>query len=450
MTSSRDERRPIFHAALLVIVLLAIAGMLLRGYVARTIEGDVKVQIALLDLALRDRSRYLAELLGTDRETGPWRENLESVLTKNHADFNRDIFIQVFEADGALVAASANTPATLRLSPKALLGPVREHRWMTDELTGPDGRAVRTVTFPIIGSNPTRVFGFTSAGLPLPDAARAVARFTWVMFAALAGIGFLFVIALRAAVLAAAHRLRGEMESVAAAQQRFVADAAHELGTPLAVLRGEMDIALRRERSTADYRAALESCREEIERLSRLSENLLSLATADAGQAVVHRAACDAAAIARTVHSRFARVAAEKEVSFTLSAPDTLPWTADAMAIEQVLGNLVSNALGHTPSGDSVALSVEKTADEIVFRVADTGEGIPPAHLPQLFNRFHRVDKARSRSAGGAGLGLAIVKTLVEAHGGTVAVMSELGKGSRFECRFRVLVDFNLPTSTSS
>ncbi len=439
MTSSRDERRLILHASLLVIALLTLAGVLLRSYVARTIEGDVKVQIAILDLALRDRSRYLAELLSTDRETGPWPENLDSILTKNHADFNRDIFIQVFEADGTLVSASANTPATLPLSPKALLMPVRQHRWMTDEMSGPDGRKIRTVTFPIVSDDPMRVFGFSSAGLPLPDAARAVARFTWIMFAGLAGIGSLFVIALRAAVLAAAHRLRGEMVSIAAAQQRFVADAAHELGTPLAVLRGEMDIALRRERSGADYRATLESCREEIERLSRLSENLLSLATADAGQAVVHRAACDAAAIARTVHGRFARVAAEKNVTFTLSAPDMLPWTADAMAIEQVLGNLVSNALRHTPGGDSVTLSVAKSAADIVFRVADTGEGIPPSHLPQLFDRFHRVDKARSRSVGGAGLGLAIVKTLVEAHGGAVGVVSELGKGSRFECRFPAL-----------
>ncbi len=437
MTPTRDERRLLFYFSLLVAALLATAGVLLRGYVARTIEGDVKVQTALLDLALRDRSRYLAELLSTDREKGPWPYGLDSILSKNHADFNRDIFLQVFEADGALVAASANAPAALPLSAQARRDPLREQRWSTDEMDGPDGRRMRTVTFPIVASNlKVKVFGFVSAGLPLPDAARTLARFTWIMVAALAGFGFIFIVALRAAVLAAAQRLGREMESVAAAQQRFVADAAHELGTPLAVLRGEMDIALRRERTAPDYRAALESCREEIERLSRLSENLLSLATADAGHALVQPAPCDAAEIARTVQQRFARLASEKNVSLALSAPDALPWSADAAAIEQVLGNLVSNALRHTPSGDSVDLAVEKLDGAIVFRVTDTGEGIPPAHLPQLFHRFHRVDKARSRSAGGAGLGLAIVKTLVEAHGGTVSVASELGQGSRFECRF--------------
>ena len=163
---------------------------------------------------------------------------------------------------------------------------------------------------------------------------------------------------------------------------------------------------------------------------------MLALATSDAGHALVHGAPCDAADIARTVHGRFARIAGEKQVSFTLSAPEALPWSADAVAIEQILGNLVSNALRHTPAGDSVALSVEKKDDAIVFEITDTGEGIPPAHLPLLFARFHRVDKARSRSAGGAGLGLAIVKTLVGAHGGSVTVESHLGRGSRFTCRF--------------
>ncbi len=439
MTFSRDERRLFFYATLLIVAMLAAAGVLLRGYVARTIEGDVKVQTAVLDLALRDRSRYLAELLKADREKGAWPEGLASILTKNHADFNRDIFLQVFEADGGLVAASANAPAALPLSRLVLENPLQEYRWVTDEINGPDGRRMRTVTYPIVAEDsPANVFGFSTAGLPLPDAARAVARFTWALAAGLAGFGLIFVIALRTSVLAAVHRLRREVESVSAAQQRFVADAAHELGTPLAVLRGEIDIALRRERAAADYRAALESCREEIERLSRLSENLLSLATADAGQAVVHPAPCDAAAIARTVHQRFARLAAEKDVTFDLSTPENLPWFADATAIEQILGNLVSNALRHTPAGDSVTLSAEQVNGAIGLSVADTGEGIPPTHLPQLFNRFHRVDKARSRSAGGAGLGLAIVKTLVEAHGGSVAVESQLGKGSRFTCRFPV------------
>ncbi len=261
---------------------------------------------------------------------------------------------------------------------------------------------------------------------------RALTRFTWVMVASLAGFGVLFIAALRTAVFAAAQRLRRESETVQAAQHRFIADAAHELGTPLAVLRGEMDLALRRERSADDYRAALTSCREEIERLSWLSENLLALASADAGQLLIRRAPCDAAAIVRAVQHRFMRTAEEKGVAFSAESPAALPVHADAPAIEQILGNLISNALRHTPAGESVALSVAASGGGVVFKVADTGEGIPPAHLPRLFDRFHRVEKSRSRAGGGAGLGLAIVKTLAEAHGGTITAERELGKGSTF------------------
>jgi two-component system sensor histidine kinase BaeS len=197
-----------------------------------------------------------------------------------------------------------------------------------------------------------------------------------------------------------------------------------------------MDIALRRERQPEEYRAALASCREEIDRLSRLSENLLALASADAGQKLLHLEQCDAAAIARRVHQLFVRLAGEKSVTMCVDAPENLPWRADVLAIEQILRNLISNALRHTPSGESVTITAAREAGIVVFRVSDTGEGIPPTHLPMLFQRFHRVDNARARAAGGAGLGLSIVKTLVEAQGGTVTVESRLGKGSTFTCRF--------------
>jgi signal transduction histidine kinase len=435
---NRDERRLLLYFALLVSALLALAGFLLRGWVARTLTAENKVHLAFLDLALRDRSRFLGETLSErrEREDG-WQRDLADLLTRNHADYNRDIFMQVFEPDGRLVAASANTPPKVAL---ARHDGGDAPSWQSHDVTGADDRPLRLVTYPIHTGLGTaegiRIHGYTQAGLLLPDTGRALARFTWVMIASLAGFGALFVVALRAAVLAAAQRLQRESQTLQAAQHRFIGDAAHELGTPLAVLRGEIDIALRRERTAEDYRAALASCREEIERLSRLSENLLALATADAGHAFIHRAPCDAADIARTVHHRFARLAQEKGVAFSLEVAGALPWTADALAIEQVLGNLVSNALRHTPAGESVTLTATAETDAIVFRVTDTGEGIPPAHLPRLFERFHRVDKARSRAAGGAGLGLAIVRTLVEAHGGRVEVTSELGKGTTFTCRF--------------
>ena len=430
---NRDERRLITLFALLLGALLVLTGVVLRGWVARTMAAEEKVNLAFLDLSLRDRSRYLADSLSEHIETKDgWPENLADLLTRNHADYNRDIFMQVFALDGSLVAQSANTPPDLKLSAAA----TAEQGWMARDVHGSGGRPMRLVVFPIYTGLGTeagiKFHGYAQTGLPLPDAARALTTFTWVMVALLAGFGVLFIAVLRTAVFAAVQRLRRESEAVQAAQHRFIADAAHELGTPLAVLRGEMDLALRRERSADDYRAALTSCREEIERLSRLSENLLALASADAGQPLIHRALCDAAAIAHTVHHRFLRMAEDKGVTFSIESPVALPFSADAIAIEQALGNLVSNALRHTPNGESVTLTASAEDDAILFKITDTGEGIPPAHLPRLFERFHRVDKSRSRAGGGAGLGLAIVKTLAEAHGGTITAESELGKGSTF------------------
>jgi signal transduction histidine kinase len=434
---NRDERRLIALFAVLVGGLLALTGLVLRGWVSRTLDAEEKVNLAFLDLSLRDRSRYLGDQLSDHiAENQGWPESLADLLTRNHADYNRDIFMQVFALNGSLVAQSANTPPSVALSADA----AAEQGWKARDVRGSGGRPMRLVVYPIytgLGTDAGMKFhGYAQAGLLLPDGERALARFTWVMVASLVGFGALFVVGLRASVLAAAQRLRRESEGVQAAQQRFVADAAHELGTPLAVLRGEIDLALRRERSADDYRAALTSCREEIERLSRLSENLLSLASADAGQPIIQREQCDAAAVARVVYMRFARTAEEKGVAFSLSGATALPCNADAIAIEQVLGNLVSNALRHTPAGESVALSAASENGAIIFKVTDTGEGIPPAHLSRLFDRFHRVDKSRNRSVGGAGLGLAIVKTLAEAHGGTIATESTLGRGSTFTFRF--------------
>lgn len=434
---TRDERRLMLYFALFVSALLVLAGVVLRGWVARTLEGEEKVNLAFLDLSLRDRSRFLGDLLSDQlAEHDQWPQNLGDLLTRNHADYNRDIFMQVFALDGSRVAQSANTPGQVPLASAA----VAEQGWRSQDVRGVDGRPLRLVVYPIYTGLGTesgiKFHGYAQAGLLMPDTTGALSRFTWVMTASLAGFGILTLIALRAAVRAAAARLARESAQVQAAQHRFVADAAHELGTPLAVLRGEIDLALRRERDATEYREALTSCREEIERLSRLSENLLSLASADAGQPLIHPGACDAAGIARAVHQRHARLAEEKGIAFTVEAPAALPWHADVIAIGQVLGNLLTNAFRHTPAGESVTLTAAAEAGTVLFKVTDTGEGIPPAHLARLFDRFHRVDKARSRHSGGAGLGLAIVKTLVEAHGGTVVVESVLGKGTSFVCRF--------------
>jgi len=235
-----------------------------------------------------------------------------------------------------------------------------------------------------------------------------------------------------AAELAAAfNQMLDRVDQVTGNQQRFLADASHELRTPLTILRGEIEVALRRDRSAADYRDVLVSNREEIERLSRLAENLLTLARADSGQALGRTEAMDLGTLARDVARRFEPLAGERGVALRIEAP-TVTIHGDPQALERVVYNLVENAVRHSPRDETVTITVSAGNGEACLEVQDAGCGIPPEHLPRLFERFYRVDAARTRSAGGAGLGLAIVKSLVEAHDGRVAVASEIGQGSTF------------------
>ncbi len=234
------------------------------------------------------------------------------------------------------------------------------------------------------------------------------------------------------------NELLDRVEAMHASQFRFVADASHELRTPLTILRGEIDVALRRPRSPEEYADVLQSSREEIERLSRLTENLLTLARADAKQALVRREPVDLAAIASEVCRKLAPLSEQRRVALACEASDAAMVTGDAIALEQVIFNLTENALRYTPGGESATVRVARSATEAVVEVADHGSGISSEHLPHLFDRFYRVDKARSREFGGAGLGLSIVKTLVEAHGGRVEVRSEVGRGSTFTVRLPV------------
>jgi heavy metal sensor kinase len=228
------------------------------------------------------------------------------------------------------------------------------------------------------------------------------------------------------------NELLDRLEAAHTTQQRFLADASHELRTPLTVLRGEIEVALRRERTGEDYREVLQSAREEIERLSKLTENLLALARADAGEGVAAREQVDLSALCQEVARKLAGLSGLAGVTITVSAPTPAVVHGDSVALERVLANLVENALRYSPRGEGVTLTVATESGAAVVRVRDTGPGIPAEHLPHLFERFYRVDKARSREFGGAGLGLSIVEALVTAHGGKVSVASEVGQGTEF------------------
>ena len=233
----------------------------------------------------------------------------------------------------------------------------------------------------------------------------------------------------------ACNRLLEKVAEAHVAQQRFVADAAHELRTPLTILRGEIQVAMREPKNHPFLIETLRSNLDEAVHLSRLVDSLLTLARADAGQTLVAHEPVALAPVIRSTIAKLETMATERQVRLEFSSDENAERAmvnGDAIALERIIRNLVENAVKHSPADHAVRVTLAATAERIQFSVTDRGIGIPPEHLPKLFDRFYRVDAARRRTEGGAGLGLAIVKTLAEALGGTVSVQSEIGVGSTF------------------
>jgi signal transduction histidine kinase len=203
------------------------------------------------------------------------------------------------------------------------------------------------------------------------------------------------------------NEMLARLEAGIARERRFVADASHELRTPLALLRTELELARRRHRTPGELRAALDSAAEEVERLTRLAEDLLVLARADEGRLPLRREPIRVKELLETVAGRFPQ-------AIEVGAPDGDTIVGDRLRLEQALGNLVDNALRH--GAGRVRLDAERRDGSLHLRVSDEGPGFPPELLPTAFERFTRGDEARER--GGTGLGLAIVAAVAKAHGG--------------------------------
>ncbi len=226
-------------------------------------------------------------------------------------------------------------------------------------------------------------------------------------------------------------RLEGSFDRLA----RFAADVGHELRTPVNILRGEAEVALGKPRSAEEYRDVLGSCLEECARLSRLIDSLLFLARAENPRTQVEREAVDVGRELEAVRDFYEAAAAEAGVSLRVETRGDAGAWLNRPLLQRAVGNLLANALAHTPAGGSVALTATGEEGGVRVEVADTGCGIAAAHLPHLFDRFYRVDPART-SGGGLGLGLSIVKSIAELHDGSVVIASEVGRGTRVTLHF--------------
>lgn len=214
--------------------------------------------------------------------------------------------------------------------------------------------------------------------------------------------------------------------------RQFSADASHELQTPLTILKGEIEVALRTPRTPEEYQRLLQSGLEEIDRLTRLVEGLLLLARADAGVLRMDHQPVDLARLIEEVIGQAKVLADNRNVTLLSEAPEPLSIQGDYERLRRVLLNLVDNGIKYTPAGGRVMLSCKGEGEWVLLRVADSGIGLSPEDQGRLFERFYRSAEARSRGEGGSGLGLCIARSIVEAHGGKIQVESTPGRGSTF------------------
>jgi two-component system phosphate regulon sensor histidine kinase PhoR len=214
----------------------------------------------------------------------------------------------------------------------------------------------------------------------------------------------------------------------------FVANVSHEFRTPLTAIQGFAETLLAGAVNDPQNRDRfLGIILEHARRLARLTEDLLKLSQMDAERLELELRPVSVSQLVESCYETARRRAAEKELNLSLDLPERLPdVSGDARRLQEVLQNLLDNAIQYTLPGGKIVLSAEANNEEVIFTVADTGIGIPQADQPRIFERFYRVDVARSREAGGTGLGLAIAKHLIEGHGGRIWVESEVGVGSKF------------------
>lgn len=383
-----------------------------------------------------------------------------------------DKLVQVLDADGRVIDRSANLQsATLPVAPD-LLARVRNREIVLETIRDFAGGEVRLVSLPVEEAGQVRyVF---QVGTPLAPA-RAFLHTTRIVriglvvailaVVALIGVG-LARSALRPieAMTAMAQRigesslqerlphpgtrdeighlvdtLNGMLERLErsfSVQSRFTADAAHELRSPLSRLRGELEVALRRPREEAEYRDVLRSCLDEVERLSRLTDDLLTLARLDAGERQgSERTPVRVGPIIDRAVARLEADARRKNVTIVEPAPPALAVSAFDGSLDRVIGNLLENAVKFTPPGGQVRIDAGGDEAGVVITVADTGPGIPPEELPRVFERFYRGDSSRPSEAGGVGLGLAICRGIVEAQGGSITIGSTPGGGTTVTVR---------------
>ncbi len=384
-----------------------------------------------------------------------------------------DKLVQIVDADGRVLARSATLGASALPAPPALLSRLQEGEVVAETLSDFAGEPVRFVSLPIEVGGRFRYAIQVGTSLHAALAFRRAARFLFLggSVAILCAVTIIGALLARGALrpidqmVGMAHRIGesnlqerlpdpgtpDEVGRLAATlnemldriersfetQRRFTADASHELRSPLSRLRSELEVTLRRPRPISEYEAVLRSALDEVERLSRLTEQLLTLARLDAGE--TDRRLGAVVSLTALVEEELKRLEAEaerREVALDFRGYPGLSAKAAPEALRLAVANLLHNAVKFSPPDGRVTVTIFPQGNQAVLTVSDTGAGIPPEDLPRVFERFYRGRPSRAPDVPGVGLGLAIARAIVETQGGTIAVESTPGVGTTFTIRF--------------
>ena len=455
------SRLTIWYSLTLLAILLVVGGLSYSLLRTRLLQ-DLDTSLLTVAQAIQSTSPPVVD-------AGP--DPLEQWMREMLGNELYDKFFQFLDPDGHPGLRSPGPQNDrLPLSPEARRNAlVGRSTFETVDLV-PQG-ATRLLTIPLVREG--KVVQLVQVGLPLARTRRTLSRYLQTLLllipagVALAAVGGAAVArtALRPvdAMSATARRITAEdlaqrvprrgsgdeldrladtlngmltrLEATFAQMRRFAADAAHELRTPLAALKGSIEVALRAERTPEAYRHVLTSNLEEAHRLIRLAEDLLLLSRATAGLEGP-RAPVDLESILLEALDLGVRLGQEAGVTVRVKELTAVTIRGEEVALRRAVINLVENAVKYTPRGGAVDLSLTRSDGAAFITVADTGIGLDPVDAERIFEPFVRLDAARARETGGTGLGLAITRSIITAHGGTISVQSVPGSGSRFVIKF--------------
>ena len=440
----------VLSAFALILVATGLLYLVLVNGMYREDVNDLKNILGNATLLLRSSTaQYVpSPIIGTSRS--PRRQS--------------DIYVRVLDADGRTLIATPGLSSQLGAPTKAQLAAIAAHGGASHQVLSRQGEPFLTLIAPIGGPRPRFMEVAMDRAHDEFLLARYRERLWWVLGVSLvlcSLVGYLIArggmrplerisrtaerirattLHERIATNGLPEELRGlaetfnsmldRLEQSFAHISQFSDDVAHELRTPINNLRGEIEVALGKARSTDEYRDVLGSCFEECTRIARLIRTLRFLARAGTAADALQREPIDLGEQLDKVVAFYEAAAGENGVRLRVTRGSGIRAELDRTLLQQAVGNLISNALAHTQAGGSVSVAANASGHDVVVTVTDTGCGIAPEHLPHVFDRFYRIERSRAGSQQNAGLGLAVVQSIVSRHGGRVQIDSRLGEGT--------------------